>query len=65
MTKSDNRIIRPRDIKTGRFAAKWRVEIAWHEWRLSDCPYGCKIYHNTITGQLKLMHNSNYGCPQG
>ena len=34
----------------------------WHEYLMSDCPMGCKVYRNDRTGELALAHNSNYNC---
>ena len=35
---------------------------SWVEYAMSDCPMGCKVYRNEVTGSLAVAHNSNYNC---
>jgi hypothetical protein len=36
--------------------------IRFKEVAMSDCPLGCKAYQHDKTGEVVIMHNSNYGC---
>lgn len=52
-----------------RVAALPAVDVSYHEHdmsehRLSDCPYGCKVFRCEC-GDEELRHMASYGCPAG
>lgn len=40
------------------------VRARMRESRLSNCPFGCKIYADPRSSVRVLAHNSAYGCPK-
>ncbi|QJD49626.1 hypothetical protein HWD32_gp49 [Gordonia phage Secretariat] len=38
------------------------VRSRMSECTISDCPNGCKYYHDSKTGYVALGHNPSYGC---
>lgn len=37
----------------------------FEESRMSDCPYGCKVYACRLHGHERVVHIRAYGCPYG